>query len=61
MNKTIEFIAPELSEKDACTALGHFLEWRIGKVRKTALFKKYCFKVEETKHKIKVEIYKKEN
>lgn len=61
MNKTIEFIAPELPEKDACTALGHFLEWRIGKVRKTVLFKKYCFKVMEFENKIKVEIYLKEN
>ena len=42
MNKEIKFTAPDIPCKEACTALGHYLEWREG-VGKTAIFKRYGF------------------
>lgn len=42
MNKEIKFTAPDIPCKEACTALGHYLEWREG-IPKKKLFKEYGF------------------
>ena len=43
MNKEIKFTAPDIPCKEACTALGHYLEWREEHKGKKAIFNRYGF------------------